>query len=203
MKATNCVNLCTALAVCSVAGTTTSVLAGGPKEQTAKPATMAAKLLPKSIASARLLPDGRMSLTSGWIDYTGKTTKDRQVDLAFDCFEPTATGATGTDPGYPTDGLYGLDCGMGSSRWYFGTAYCNVFYTNDIEKYTNDGYQGAASTRLEYGWYFSCATGISSEPCLVAVFTAEDFDDTCAGPDVGSGYSGVIYNFGTLTCNPA
>jgi len=202
MKATNCLNLCAALAVCTVAGTTTSVLAGETKELTPKLTKAAAKLLPKQIASVRMLPDGRMAMNSGWIDYTGRTTKDRQIDLAFDNFEPTTTTATGTDPGYPTDGGYGLDCGLGTSRWYFGTAYCNVYYTNDIQKYSNDAYQGKTSTRVQFGWYFTCATGISSEPCLVAVFTAEGFDDTCAGPDVGSGYSGVVYNFGTQACNP-
>jgi hypothetical protein len=200
MKATNCLNLCTALAVCAVAGTTTSVLAGGPKDVTPKLLTSGIKVTPKLVAGARFLPDGRISMTTSWMDYTGRTTRDTQTDLAFDNYEPQ--GASGSAPGYPTDGLYGLDCGMGTSRWFFGTAYCNVYYTNDIQKFTNDAYQGKSSTRAQWAWYFAC-DGASSEHCLVAVFTAEDFDDSCSGPDVGgSGYSGVIADFGTIGCNP-
>jgi hypothetical protein len=33
----------------------------------------------------------------------------------------------------------------------------------------------------------------------MAIFTAEDFDDTCNGPAADNIYDGVAYNFGTLS----
>lgn len=118
------------------------------------------------------------------------------TELAFDCFEPDGDGN-------PTDGRYGLNCGMGSERWLFegGTPgifdYHNPFDTNDIAKLV-PGKEGLEADRVEFAWYWYAGGSGTSEQCFVAIFTGEDFDDTCTGPDLGSVYDGILYDFGIL-----
>jgi hypothetical protein len=188
MKAKNC--LCVGL-ICAVAGTTSSALAGGGD---LKLADRGIKVEPVRLAKAKMGADRMAQRAGEWVNYGGSTRVDTQTEFAFDCWEPNPAD------GFPWENPdYGTDCGMGTSRWYFGTAYCNMFATNDMT--VADGFEGGQSERVGYAWYWTCG-GSGTEPCLVALFTADNFDDTCTGPDASGTYSGVIYDFGTLTCNP-
>lgn len=139
--------------------------------------------------------------TTPWMEYGQGGTAQTicQTSFCFDNFEVDGA-AVGAQFPFPVDGAANggcdPDCGLGSARWYFGTAYCNMYYTNDMT--TVSGCEGAASERLSFAWYWTVGGVGTSEPCLIAVFTAEDFDDTCVGPDATNYYSGVIYSFGVL-----
>lgn len=171
------------LTTCVVA---TVALAGGGEPQLAGPARF---IRPQSVA--RIAPDGQ--ITSPWYDLGdgGVAQTVCQTLLCFDCFEPDASGV-------PTE-CYSIDCGRGGARWYFGTAFNNSFAANDMTMGCDDC-DGTASERVEFTWYWG-PCGHFADPCYVAIFTAENWAD-CAYPAYkGSTYSGVIYNFGAITCN--
>lgn len=172
------------LAVCTMA-------MAGEKNLTPVTADKAIKLTPKRFA--RISPDFKQ--TSPWMevgDLSGPAACPPTA-LAFDCFEPD-----GGMPGWPTDGLYGLDCGLGTSRWFFGTTYCNMFNVNDISNLSDPGFNGAISERAEWAWWWYAGGPGTSEQCYVAIFTAEEFDDTCGGPAATSYYSGIIFDYGVV-----
>lgn len=172
------------LAVCAVTGFATA----GEKSVTPQMLDNGIQVTPKRFA--RVSPDFKQ--TSPWIEVgDGGIAACPDMPLAFDCFEPD-----GGMPGYPTDGLYGEDCGEGGSRWYYGETYCNMFATNDMTLAA--GFDGAASERAEWGWFWYVTGAGSSEQCYVFIFTAEDFDDTCTGPSSSNGYSGIVYDYGVL-----
>lgn len=101
-------------------------------------------------------------------------------------------GFEGTDLGVPTDTI----CGLGGSRWFFGTTYDNGAATNDM---IPDGAGGQAE-QVNFGWYWgACPNNGGSADCVVIVFTGTTWDD-CAGFD--GGYDGVAYGFGVLACDP-
>ncbi|MBL1217109.1 MAG: hypothetical protein D8M59_06385 [Planctomycetes bacterium] len=143
------------------------------------------------VRMARISPDMRQ--TSPWYEVGNPSPLSScpPSTLAFDCFEPD-----GGMPGMPTDGLYGDDCGMGSSRWFFGSTYCNMYTVNDMELGSNSA--GMQSERASFAWHWEVNGPGTSEQCYVAVFTAEDFDDTCSGPPASGYYSGIIWDFGIL-----
>lgn len=178
------------LAMCSFAGMT----------QAAQPKSVQPQLLDKGIQVSPIRVAGidrNLNLTTPWFDVAnGGTAACPPTALAFDAFEPD-----GGIPGFPTDGLYGEDCGLGGSRWFFGPSYCNMFIVNDMT--LAPGFTGAASERPAWGWYwYGDGNSAGSEQCFVAVFTAEDFDDSCAGPAATNYYSGILYDFGALGTNP-
>jgi hypothetical protein len=107
--------------------------------------------------------------------------------LAFDCFGPDATGT-------PTDGLYGVDCGLGSGRWYLGTNFHNPHYAFDI--HLSPGTQGKLATRMEFAWFDFRPMG--DEHFYVVMWPVEDYDASCAGPAFTSTFGGIIFNFGML-----
>jgi hypothetical protein len=100
--------------------------------------------------------------------------------LAFDCFSPDVNG-------YPTDGLYGADCGMGSSRWYLGTTYHNPHHAFDI--HLSPGTEGKLATRIEFAWFDSRPY---RQPFYALLWPIEDYDASCTGPAFSSTYDGII-----------
>jgi len=124
------------------------------------------------------------------IPYTGGQGGIAQTtNLAFDAFEPNAGGV-------PTDNLYGYDCFPGDPvawRWILGGTYEYSIYTvNDMTLDPSDVGKGDAD-RVEFLWYWNPTSGATS--CEIFIFTADDFDDTCAGPPSANGYDGIIYTF--------
>lgn len=122
-----------------------------------------------------------------WIPYAGAQRGPVDVRV-FDCY-----GDADSD-GVPDEGLSG--CGMDDARWYFGTAYCNPFVTNDM--YSIDANEAVGYGRSDFAWYWSCD---EPEQCLVAVFTQESDPRECE-PDSFE-YEGWLIDFGVLECRPA
>lgn len=174
MSRSKFISLSASLAVCGVVGFAN---ADGVKGIAPVKADGAVKLTPKRVAKI----NRNMELSSPWYNVTaGDTGIAFSGTLQFDCFDPNATG-------FPedTDG-----CALGSSRWYFGSTYNNPFCTNDM---TLAAGSAAINDGTQHGWYWT-----NGGQCNVAVFHAEDFDNTCAGPDSGGTFSGVIYDFGSV-----
>jgi len=185
---------CACVAIVAGTGAGVPALASGPELQLLDRGIY---VQPVRVAPIVMTGDGRVHMTGDWRAYSGSSTRaTTSTFLCFDNFEPN-----GAIPGWPTDGLYGSSCGLGSARWYFGTAFCNMFFANDMTSLHAPQCPGTVADRIEYAWFWQCG-GLPSELCLVAVFTSEDFDDTCAGPAFSNTYSGVLYSFGVLGCNP-
>lgn len=149
-------------------------------------------------AVARVAADGQ--LTSPWYAVGDGGTAQSVCDtlLCFDAFEPD-----GNVPGFPNECYPAFDCGMGSSRWWFGTGYTlGTFAANDMQSGCVDC-RGAIAQRVEFAWYWGpCPGHGGASRCLVGVWTTENWAD-CEPPAYsGSTYSGVLYDFGTLDCNP-
>jgi hypothetical protein len=90
---------------------------------------------------------------------------------------------------------YGASCGLGAARWWLGANYRNPFWVNDIQQLVS-GTEGSQATGVVPVW---CVTNSGQNTFIMAIFTAEDFDDTCDGPAADNIYDGVAYNFGTLS----
>lgn len=133
----------------------------------------------------------QVKLVGKWIPYTGAGT-DAPDQIAFDNFEGDAGGV-------PTDGLYGEDCGLAGSRWYFGEPWVNTLYYNDMT--TTAGGKGKQAEGVNFSWFWYVTGAGSSEECQIAIFTAETFSDSTV-PDLVNDniglYDGVIYDFGVL-----
>jgi len=160
----------------------------------------------------RLEPD---LTVSQWIDYGGQR-QDVEWLLVFDCFEPDVGDllCPNGDDGEPI----GLGtCGAGEPddcdgmRWYFGTTYCNVYATNDMQ--FDAAYGGGYAERIEAAWWWYVNGSGSGENMALLVEFYEDFDNTCAEGDPGNpGFhdnpndpgwlGGVVINFGYTDGNP-
>jgi len=90
---------------------------------------------------------------------------------------------------------YGASCNLGGSRWWFGAGYYNPFWVNDIQQLV-PGTEGGQADALVPVWANTNTNNANT--FIMAIFTAETFDDTCAGPAADVIYDGVAYNFGTL-----
>ncbi|MBL1216506.1 MAG: hypothetical protein D8M59_03325 [Planctomycetes bacterium] len=146
---------------------------------------------------ARIAPDGRQ--TSPWYsvgDSGVLTSGCPPTKLAFDCFEPDRR----VMPGEPTDGAFngGYDpyCGNGVGRYWSGSWYYNCYAANDMT--CVEGTAGLPSERHQFAWFWQVEGPGTSEPCYVALWTAEDFDETCTGPAFSNLYSGIIWDFGVV-----
>lgn len=149
-------------------------------------------------AVARVAPDGR--LTSAWhnVADAGVSQTVCNTLLCFDAFEPN-----GSVPGYPTE--CEIDCGMGSARWWFGTDYTlGTLSAKDMQMGCPDCFNQVAA-RVEFAWYWGpCPDHSGVSRCLIGLFTLEDWTDCPPGGSgsYGGTYSGILYDFGTLACNP-
>lgn len=145
------------------------------------------KVEPVRIAKVRYV-DGKVQMVTDWRDYDGGAPRAADTRV-FDCY--------GDDD---SDGFMdgGLACGLGadSSRWFFGTGYCNMFVSADHEVWDQTDLD-AGFARVDFGWYWTCQ-GFGTETCLVGVFTQESVPCEPNSFD----YSGWLLDFGTLSCNP-
>ena len=117
-------------------------------------------------------------------------------NLAFDNVEMDASGQICENSKYgdacdlDQDGL--PDCPH--AFWWFGATYRNPFWVNDMTVVS--GTEGSQATGVVPVW---CVTNTdNANTFIMAIFTAEDFDDTCNGPAADNIYDGVAYNFGNL-----
>ncbi|MBK7405625.1 MAG: hypothetical protein IPJ41_13625 [Phycisphaerales bacterium] len=162
-----------------VAGATASICGGaiGQVERTPQRLDTSIEVTPVSIARAIRTESG-VERVGDWIPYGGSHTQRGPVDeLVFDCFNQTGDCATG-------------------SLWYFGTAYCNGFATNDMTV-AADTVIPTGMGRVDFAWYWSCG-GFGTEQCVIGVWTQESVPCDLDSFD----YSGWLLNYGTLSCNP-
>jgi hypothetical protein len=176
-------NLCTCAGLC--AGFASMAIAGGdkPTPQLLENGTF---VQPVKIAKCRY-ENGQVVKTSEWMDYKGgaRGSADERV---FDCYGDADSDGFMDDTG---------GCGLSSSRWYFGTGYCNGMATNDM---VLDGSTNlpVGLGRADFGWYWTCG-GSGAEECNIAIFTQESDPTACAADSFD--YSGWLISFGTLSCN--
>jgi hypothetical protein len=181
-------NLCTYAGLC--AGFATVAVAGGDKP-TPQLLENAIQVSPQRIAKVRM-ENGEIIRTSDWMDYNGGVTRGPTDDRVFDCFGDSDGDGVMDDAG---------GCGLGSSRWYFGTAYCNGFFTNDMNLHP-DTVLEVGLGRVDLAWFWSCLAppgGGVVEDCEILVFTQESTPVGCE-PD-SFDYSGWILDYGSLSCN--
>jgi len=105
--------------------------------------------------------------------------------VAFDSFEPTGLdGAPGE--------VYTPSCGMGGSRWWYGSQYRNPNEVNDMTLAAGTAGKMAEDFELCWTWYPPSAEG-----CYFFIFPTEDFDASCYGPPYNTGYDGIKVSYGT------
>lgn len=147
---------------------------------------------PVRVAPA-VLEDGRAVRIGEWRAYGAArgphdTCRDYRV---FDCY-----GDDNFD-GHPEGGAA---CGIGEAdRWFFGTGYCNGFYSNDMTV-APDTIIEEGVWRADLAWYWSCLTFPGeSEQCVIAVFLQSSDPTDCE--DDSFDYPGWMFDLGELRCN--
>ena len=136
---------------------------------------------------ARVAMDGGgMVFLSDWLDYRPDPGR-YHLGQIFDCF-----GDANGD-GEPDGGVL---CGLGSDdeRWYMGSGFCNMFYTNDMTVHECTSVLDGAD-RFDFAWFWTAQGSGSSEPCIVAVFTQNS--EPCDSDSFD--YSGWLLDYGTLS----
>ena len=146
----------------------------------------AIEVVPQRVAKARYV-EGEFRVVSEWGGYSRPPDPCRyRFSRVFDCF-----GDNDSD-GYMDD--TGGCFTNSTSRWYFGTGYCNMFTTAD-HTVASGTYLDSGFKRVDLAWMWSCN---ELESCIIAVFTQ---DAVPCDPD-SFDYSGWIFDFGPLSCNP-
>lgn len=144
--------------------------------------------------------NGRLVPVTPWVqvgDFAPAGPCDPNEVLVWDHFGADANGnPTG---GENCDSLFAPD-----DRYYFGDAYNNPYYANDIETLVDSQYNGGVATSLAHAWFWNAGGQGNSQNCVVLVFTVEDLDTTCA-TDVhdifeatNSAIEGVVLDYGSL-----
>ncbi|QKK08880.1 MAG: hypothetical protein HND58_12415 [Planctomycetota bacterium] len=147
----------------------------------------AIEVTPERVARVRY-EQGRVRVVSDWVEYLGRGAGRRGLTRVYDCF-----GDDNSD-GYMDD--TGACFTSSTSRWFFGTAYCNMFVTNDHSVWGQTDIE-AGFQRVDLGWYWTCA-GSETERCYIAVLTQNSVP---CEPD-SFDHSGWVLDYGTLDCNP-
>ncbi len=145
---------------------------------------------PVRIAPA-LIENGQVVRVGEWQDYaTPRTSQPCTDQRIFDCY-----GDHNFD-GYPDDAG---GCSLSGSRWFFGTAYCEGFYSNDMTL-AEDTVLEAGAWRADAAWYWTGDGSEKYEQCVLAVFTEESDAQHCE-PD-SFDYPAWLIDFGYLQTNP-
>jgi hypothetical protein len=175
--------------------------AGSPKNITPQLGQPGRFVQPDRAASAMLV-NGRLVLTSDWIDL-GATTRNPPDTYAHDAFEDDGTG-------FPSD-----DAGAGctaqvpvGSRWYLGGTYNNPFASNDMT--TDAAGAGALCEGLNLAWWWNIdevggapyddtdGNGELDQDCIIAVFSTDTMAADCTDDGTTTAFPGVIYTFASL-----
>ena len=146
------------------------------------------KVQPMRIAPA-VLVNGSVERVGDWMPYAAPRGAH---DVCFDyrIFDNYGDWDANAVP----DDLAG--CGMGSSRWFFGSGYCAPFFTNDMTL-ADDTILSEGAWRADVAWYWTCG-GFGDEQCVIAVFTQNSDPNECE-PD-SYDYPGWVMDFGDLEC---
>jgi hypothetical protein len=183
----------------AAAGGTCSVALAGPKGQPVLPPVQVSVvppqlIMPLGVARAKMV-NGKIERDGPWMPYVGSGPDTPTVPV-FDAFEPDAAGAP---TGFCTSGCNqnnNCPAAPAGSRWYRGTAFINPNDTNDMT--VGAGFNGVTCAGTEFAWFWGGAAA-TLRHCVIAVATAEDFNDCPSGMTGGSNYfPGVMFDFGML-----
>lgn len=145
---------------------------------------------PVRVAPA-VLAAGEIERLGSWMDYRpGSGIRGSADCRVFDCFGDSDSDGFMDDTG---------GCGLSTSRWSFGTAYCNGLATNDMSGVPRNAEYG----RADFAWRWTCE-GFGEEQCVIGIFTQESSPEP--GDDPGCGqdsfdYEGWLIDFGVRSCN--
>jgi hypothetical protein len=169
------------------------IACGQPERPAARVLGRGVRATPVRVAPA-VLEGGRAVRIGDWRAYqvsrgAHDTCRDYRV---FDCY-----GDDNFD-GIP-DG--GTACGLGEdNRWFFGTGYCNGFYTNDMTV-APDTIIEEGVWRADVAWQWTClAPPGETEQCVIAIFLQNSDPTRCE--DDSFDYPGWMFDLGELECNP-
>jgi hypothetical protein len=150
---------------------------------------------PIRVAGVKGTSNGRLVMTTGWINYTEVAGAQRVGNLLFDNYEGDGTQAPDTER--PVDGLYGekyffSELGENEgTRWIRrGASYRNVLWSRGIESLF-PGANGAEALGVDVLFNQNV-----DEPFLYALLTSDD-PTTNTAPDFST-FSGIIYDFGPV-----
>lgn len=175
--------------------------AGQPKNLV--PQSLPGRQVQPTRAASYTIVDGRMVLTSDWVQLNGATTRDLYSNAAFDAAEHDNTGGVlgfPTDQAGPGDGCTGSGIAVGS-RWFLGTAYTNPFVSADMQ--TSAAGNGAACEAVSISWYIDVGDaepdtdldGFPDSDYFIAIQQFEDMDVVGCTDDGTNFIDGVIYDF--------
>jgi hypothetical protein len=150
---------------------------------------------PIRVAGVKGSSNGRLVMTTGWINYTEVAGAQRVGNLLFDNYEGDGTQAPGNE--FPTDGLYGekyFFSELGETegtRWIRRSAsYRNVLWSRGMESLFSGG-NGQEAVGVDVLFNQNV-----DEPFLYALLTSDD-PTTSTLPDFST-FSGIIYDFGPV-----
>lgn len=191
------------LSVVAVAAVLPSLAhAGSPRILPLQPLSNARHVMPSRAASYAVM-DGRMVLTSDWVQLNGATTRDLYT-CAWDCIELDMTGGI---LGWPTDNMPGCRQQDAGRRWYFGMEFSNPFVSADI----HDAVPGAVCEGVGHAWYIDVGDnepdtdgdGLADSPLFIAIQQFEDMDVAGCADDGSNFIDGVIYDFSGTAWDPS
>lgn len=177
--------------------------AGSPKNVAPQQLGNARHVMPSRAASYTVV-DGRMVLTSDWVQLGSANTRDIYT-CAYDALELDTTGGV---LGAPTDNIPGCTAQLpAGNRWYLGATYSNPFVSADIQ----GAAAGAACEGVGHAWYIDVGDaepdgdgdGLPDSPLFIAIQTFEDMDVVGCTDDGTNFIDGVIYDFSGNAWDPA
>ncbi|GIK17064.1 MAG: hypothetical protein BroJett003_20280 [Planctomycetota bacterium] len=138
-----------------------------------------------------VLADENRQPIGPWVDLTGNgVAEDCGAALCFDNVETNGRDVNESQPG---DGYYGLDCGLGSGRWFFGPGFCDTYWIDDAAM--TETCDGQDIGRIQHAFWWDAAGPGSSEQAMLYIGLYEDFNE-CSGVD---GFLGAfLFDFGPL-----
>ncbi|MDQ2985465.1 MAG: M23 family metallopeptidase [Armatimonadota bacterium] len=155
---------------------------------------------PSAVASVSF-ENGRPVITSPWVEMDGAGT-DSFIDILTD-FPPTFypgfdgyEAASSTHFGQPGE-RYHPSAGMGNSRLWFGAAYNNPFFCNDLRVVR--GQEGRNAKLVNISWAWNMASWAPSvQTCYVLVYTADGFGYSTGSLAFTNPYPAVIIRYDNL-----
>jgi hypothetical protein len=158
----------------------------------AAPAAQArpAKVLANVNTRAEPLTIQRVRYVNGHVEAVGPVMPYRSggatrtnPQFAWDAYE-SGTDAATSIPGLPPDG------GRYFLQWTATEAYRYGVISNQMVMPA--AFNGQMATLVDFTW-----RAAASQPLLISIFTAEDYNTACTSPSVTNVYDGVQLNFGT------
>ncbi len=175
-----------------------SVFAGGDKSAQLQQFTGSlTPIQPKRMAKVALV-NGKIQMLSPWIEMG-------DFAPAGPCDPSGATETLVFDHAAVDPNTGNLDSSrqvcIPGRRFYFGPAYHNPYYANDIKSLVDPSFNGGTMTSLTHLWFWNpnlTNPASGSQPCIIGIFTSEQFDAECQDVHEQSVIDGVLLDYGNL-----